>query len=138
MCFFKSISHQFFVSFVALVIASQSALFSADKNPGGIDFTRDIRPLLSDNCFSCHGPDLKQLKADLRLDTRDGAISDLGGYSAVVPGKPSESELVIRILTDDDDDLMPPSDSGKKLTSHQKALLQQWIAEGRYLNLYRS
>ena len=136
MCFFKSISLQFFVSFVALVIASQSALFSADKNPGGIDFTRDIRPLLSDNCFSCHGPDLKQLKADLRLDTRDGAISDLGGYSAVVPGKPSESELVIRILTDDDDDLMPPSDSGKKLTSHQKALLQQWIAEGAEYDMH--
>lgn len=136
MFFCKSTSRQFFVSLGALVIASQSVLFSADKNPGGIDFTRDIRPLLSDNCFACHGPDLKQLKADLRLDTRDGAISDLGGYSAVVPGKPSESELVVRILTDDEDDLMPPPDSGKKLNSRQKALLQQWIAEGAEYDLH--
>ncbi|MFL2909007.1 MAG: c-type cytochrome domain-containing protein [Limisphaerales bacterium] len=83
-----------------MIFSFQNTLFSADKNPGKIDFTRDIRPLLSDNCFACHGPDLKQIKADLRLDTREGALSDLGGYSAVVPGKPSESELVVRILSE--------------------------------------
>ena len=95
-----------------------------------IDFSRDIRPLLSDNCFACHGPDAKQRKAGLRLDTREGALADLDGISAVVPGKPSESELVTRILTDDGDDLMPPPDSGKQLDAAQKALLRQWIADG--------
>ena len=80
------ISRHFIVSLGILIFSFQNTLFSADKNPGKIDFTRDIRPLLSDNCFACHGPDLKQIKADLRLDTREGALSDLGGYSAVVPG----------------------------------------------------
>ena len=130
------ISRYFIVSLGALIFSFQNTLFSTDKNPGKIDFTRDIRPLLSDNCFACHGPDLKQIKADLRLDTREGALSDLGGYSAVVPGKPSESELVVRILSDDDDELMPPSDSGKKLNSRQKALLQQWISEGAEYDLH--
>ena len=121
MIFCKHTSWKSFVSLSALLIAGQNTFELADKNPGEIDFTRDIRPLLSDNCFACHGPDLKQIKADLRLDTREGAISDLGGYSAVVPGKPSDSELVVRILSDDEGDLMPPPDSGKKLNSHQKA-----------------
>ena len=103
---------------------------------GAIDFSRDIRPLLSDNCFACHGPDAKQRKADLRLDTRDGALADLDGVSAVVPGKPSESELVARINTDDEDDLMPPPDSGKQLDATQKALLQRWIADGAEYELH--
>ena len=136
MIFCKHTSWKSFVSLSALLIAGQNTFVLADKNPGEIDFTRDIRPLLSDNCFACHGPDLKQIKADLRLDTREGAISDLGGYSAVVPGKPSDSELVVRILSDDEDDLMPPPDSGKKLNSHQKALLQQWISEGAEYDMH--
>ena len=127
---------QVFGCLAAALIAWPSAVFSAEKKPGAIDFARDIRPLLSDNCFACHGPDAKQRKADLRLDTREGAIADLGDYSAVVPGKPTESALVSRILTDDHDDLMPPPDSGKQLTDRQKALLQQWIAEGAEYDLH--
>ena len=121
---------------LALIVAWPSVLLSSEKKPGGIDFARDIRPLLSDNCFACHGPDAKHRKADLRLDTREGALADLGDYSAVVPGKPSESEFVARILTEDEDELMPPPDSGKKLDDRQKALLQQWIAEGAEYDLH--
>ncbi len=110
--------------------------FAVDKKPATIDFVRDIRPLLSDNCFACHGPDSKKRKADLRLDTREGAFADLGGTTTIVHGKPNESELVIRIITDDEDDLMPPSDSGKKLDDSQKALLKQWIAEGAQYDLH--
>ena len=120
----------------ALVLFAWPSGLFAGKDLGGVDFARDIQPLLSDNCFACHGPDAKQRKADLRLDTRDGALADLDGVSAVVPGKPSESELVARITTDDEDDLMPPPDSGKQLDAAQKALLQRWIADGAEYDLH--
>ena len=122
----------------ALVLFAWPSGLFAGKDLGGVDFVRDIRPLLSDNCFACHGPDAKQRKADLRLDTREGALVDIDGTSAVVPGKPSESELVRRVTTDDEDSLMPPPDSGKKLDATQKALLQRWIAEGAEYELHWS
>ena len=129
-----------FARHVRLDVAASLVFFAWPSGlvAGAIDFSRDIQPLLSDNCFACHGPDAKQRKADLRLDTRDGALADLDGVSAVVPGKPSESELVRRVTTDDEDDLMPPPDSGKKLDATQKALLQRWIAEGAEYELHWS
>ena len=122
----------------ALVLFAWPSGLFAGKDLGGVDFARDIRPLLSDNCFACHGPDAKQRKADLRLDTREGALAYIDGTSAVVPGKPSESELIRRVTTDDEDDLMLPPDSGKKLDATQKALLQRWIAEGAEYELHWS
>ena len=74
---------------------------------GEIQFNRDILPILADKCFACHGPDDSHRKADLRLDTREGALADLGGHVAVAPGAPGKSELLTRITTDDEDDLMP-------------------------------
>ena len=97
------------------------------------DFNRDIRPILSNNCFYCHGPDDKQRKGGkhgLRLDTADGQKEDLGGYSAVVPGNVARSKLVERICTKDADDLMPPGKTGKKLSAHEIDLLKRWIAGG--------
>ena len=88
-----------------------------------VAFNRDIRPLLSDNCFSCHGPDASHRQADLRLDLRDDAIT----AGAIVPGKPAESSLVTRILATDPDEIMPPPESHKKLYDTQKALLARWI-----------
>src|SRR5262245_52371012 len=79
-----------------------------------IDFNREIRPILSENCLLCHGPDAKNRKADLRIDTPEGAVADLGGYAAIVPGKPDKSEMIERITATDADDLMPPPKSGKK------------------------
>ncbi len=114
---------------VALVAA-----FGAGLSPGAagaaVDFNRDIRPLLSDNCFLCHGPDEHDRKADLRLDTADGIVADLGGYAAVVPGDPDASELIARIMIDDPDEIMPPPKTHKKLTAAQKDLFKRWIAEG--------
>ncbi|HAW29257.1 MAG TPA: hypothetical protein DCY03_14245, partial [Planctomycetaceae bacterium] len=75
-----------------------------------------IRSILSENCFQCHGPDVKKRAADLRFDTEEGAFADLGGHKAIVPGKVKESELISRITTADEDLQMPPAESGKKLT----------------------
>src|SRR4051795_10486543 len=76
-------------------------------------FNRDIRPILSDKCFACHGPDSGTRKASLRLDNAKGATADLGGRAAVVPGKPDDSELVARITTKEKSQLMPPAKTGK-------------------------
>lgn len=89
-----------------------------------VQFNRDIRPFLSDTCFHCHGPDAKTREADLRLDEEAAAKADLGGYAAIVPGKPDVSEAMLRILTDDADDQMPPPDSGLVLTPEQKELFR--------------
>jgi mono/diheme cytochrome c family protein len=95
-----------------------------------VDFNRDIRPILSDNCFKCHGPDAHERKADLRLDTQTGALADLEGKHAVAPGKPAESELYKRIISQDADERMPPADSGKQLTPEQIERLRTWIEQG--------
>ncbi len=96
--------------------------------PTEIRFNRDIRPILSDNCFACHGPDAKTREADLRLDTEEGALADLGGHAAVVPGFSSASELIRRIT--DPIAPMPPDDFDKTLTERQIQLLTRWVEEG--------
>ncbi|NOY43120.1 MAG: DUF1553 domain-containing protein [Planctomycetes bacterium] len=103
---------------------------AAENNAVPIDFSRDIRPILSDNCYHCHGPDGESREADLRLDLREDAVSDLGGHAAIVPGDVAQSVLVSRIVSDDADERMPPPDSGKELTAEQIALIRQWIEEG--------
>lgn len=95
-----------------------------------IVFSRDIHPVLSANCFACHGPDEKSRKAKLRLDTAEGAYKKHDDKAAIVPGDLAKSELVRRIQASDPDDHMPPPDSEKKLTPHQIELLKRWIAEG--------
>ena len=112
-------------------IASLAFVVSADAAPAKkIDFNRDIRSILSNNCVACHGPDEEERKAKLRLDTREGALMDLGGYSAVKPGSPEDSELIKRITTTDDGDLMPPPEKGKRLSPREVQLLRDWIAQG--------
>tara|TARA_R110002049_G_scaffold4601_5_gene32818 strand:+ start:1130055 stop:1133720 length:3666 start_codon:yes stop_codon:yes gene_type:complete len=95
-----------------------------------IKFNRDIRPILSETCFHCHGPDEHARRADLRLDTIAGATEDLGGYQAIVPGNLDESEAWRRILSDDPDELMPPAESHLVLTPDQKQMFRRWIEEG--------
>ena len=90
-----------------------------------VDFNRDVRPILSENCFQCHGPDAAKRLAKLRLDTREGAIA-----SVIVPGQPDKSEFVERLTTKKADDRMPPEASGKSLTPAQIATLTRWVAEG--------
>ena len=95
-----------------------------------IEFNRDIRPILSDNCFVCHGPDEAQRKAKLRLDDEASAKSDRKGDIAIVPGKPELSSLIQRIESKDPDEVMPPPKQHKTVTPEQLALLKAWIRQG--------
>jgi hypothetical protein len=121
------------VASVLLVLAPSYRLIWATERPvpAHIEFNRDVRPILSDNCFHCHGPDNNARKAGLRLDLRDNAIKAAeSGAMPIVPGKPAESELARRISSMDTDEVMPPPDSHKKLTPRQKEILNRWISEG--------
>lgn len=91
-----------------------------------ISYNRDIRPILSDACFHCHGPDQNTRKGKFRLDVREDAVAK----GAIVPGKPDESEIIKRIYTADQDDLMPPAEAHKTLSETQKILLRRWVANG--------
>lgn len=95
-----------------------------------ISFKNDIRPILSDKCFQCHGPDAGSRKADLRFDLRESAITDLGGYAAIVPGSPDKSALMHRIESKDADEVMPPTEIHKPVKPRELTLLRQWINEG--------
>ncbi|KAF0181465.1 MAG: hypothetical protein FD161_138 [Limisphaerales bacterium] len=104
---------------------------AAAQGRGAIQFDRDIRPLLSDHCFACHGPDGAKRKASLQLDTREGLFGSLkeGGH-AVVPGQPDQSALLKRVTSADKEELMPPPKTGKQLSVAQIALLRRWVEEG--------
>ena len=95
-----------------------------------LSYARDVRPILSANCFQCHGPDDKTREADLRLDDPDSAYSSDDRSPAIVPGQPQASELVARIVSDDEFLKMPPPDSKKTITSEQINILKRWISEG--------
>jgi len=95
-----------------------------------IGFNRDIRPILTDNCFSCHGPDKGKRKAHLRLDTKDGLFTAIETNYPVVPGKPEQSDVYLRITTQDPDDLMPKSKTGEHLSAKQIDLIKRWIEQG--------
>ena len=110
-------------------ILSLSIFLTLHIGAAEIDFARDIQPVFSENCITCHGPD-KQ-KAGLNLTDKKSARAELkSGKRAVVPGRPDGSELINRVTTDDTDDLMPPPDHGKPLKPAQIALIRQWISEG--------
>jgi hypothetical protein len=133
-----------FIEFLGIELSSKrafqclqrSAFLAALISPGlligavSISFNQDIRPILSENCFLCHGPDDESRSAGLRLDQPEGAIAVRDGIAAIVKGDPENSELVRRIETEDPDDQMPPPDSERYLSTEQKVLLRAWIAAG--------
>src|SRR6516165_7853461 len=115
-------------------IVRDAHLIAAEPAQSGdhavVEFNRDIRPILADNCYQCHGPDKAQRKADLRLDTEAGALADLGGRRAIVPGDFENSELYQRLIAEDQTERMPPAKTGKRLTAMQIALFRRWIEQG--------
>jgi mono/diheme cytochrome c family protein len=114
-----------------ITLAALAALGCASRlNAADVDFARDVRPILSDNCFHCHGPDPNTRKAGLRLDTKEGAFRQKKGRSMIVPGKSGESEVVRRTASDDPSEVMPPPDSNRKLTPKQIETLKAWVDQG--------
>ena len=120
-----------FVFFQFLNLASAISLaFSIHSAEPRVEFNRDVLPLLSDNCFQCHGPDDSKNKAGLRLDVREYVFRETDGVAVVVPGDSVKSELIRRITSEDADEVMPPVDSKRKLNTLQVATLKRWIDEG--------
>jgi len=116
-----------------LPVSSGLSAKAADPPARAIDFNREIRPILSNACYQCHGPDANKRKGvskPFRLDTEAGVFADLGGYAAVVKGNPDESELIARVTSDDSSEIMPPAVSGKKLTAKEVELLKEWVRQG--------
>jgi mono/diheme cytochrome c family protein len=118
----------FLNAFAVLTLSSAAAIAAPDTT---VRFNRDVRPILSDNCFACHGPDASSRKAGLRLDTKEGLFEKTPKREpAIVPGKLNESEFWARIITTNVDDKMPPEDSHKQLTPQQIETLRKWILAG--------
>jgi len=119
-----------YLALASLRAASPTA--AGDRAAAGhVDFNREIRPIFSENCFACHGPDDKARKAKFRLDVKADAFKPLkSGELAIVPGQPTRSRLIDRLTTKDPDDLMPPSKTGKTLSPKQIDSIRRWIAEG--------
>lgn len=113
-------------SIIAVIAVTLDAATIALAQDEPIVFNRDIRPILSEYCFSCHGPDSASRKADLRLDQADAAAMK----KAIIAGKPNESGVIERILSNDPDEVMPPPSTKKTLSAHQRDLLKRWIASG--------
>ena len=115
----------------AALLAAVAPLPSTHAADSKIEFNRDVRPILSDKCFYCHGPDKNHRKSGLRLDVREDALKPAkSGDIAIVPGKPDESALVLRVFSTDKDEMMPPEEAHKTLSAAQKETLKRWIAEG--------
>jgi len=116
-------------------LASDNAWADGDPvkgkdEPGAIDFTRDIRPILSNACFRCHGPDGQNREADLRLDTKEDALGERDGHPIIQPGDSAASEMIRRLTTDDADQRMPPADAERQLTPAEIETLTKWVDSG--------
>ncbi len=113
-----------------LVWAASAVASAAGPDSNRVEFNRDVRPILSDSCFQCHGPDSAQRQADLRLDQQESAFAGAGGEAPIVPGQPEQSELFRRITSTDPDERMPPADSGRALNDGQIETIRRWIEQG--------
>src|SRR5687767_11513879 len=115
----------------AILLVVFALIPASPSRAAAIQFNRDVRPILSENCFQCHGPDHNHRKAGLRLDVKEDAFKLLeSGEHAFVAGDLEKSAVIQRTTTADEDDVMPPPKTGKKLSTAQKEILKQWVKEG--------
>src|SRR5262245_37322859 len=120
--------------YAAMVLTCVVAPISFAATPAGpakVDFNRDIRPIFSEHCYACHGPDEQKRKAGLRLDVQEDAFKELkSGNHALVAGDLAKSALIARITATDPEEIMPPPKHNKPLAAEQIALLKRWVQEG--------
>ena len=126
----RTLASTFALAALACCAGWQVRATEADDGGQPIDFNKHVRPILSDKCFHCHGPDSAAREADLRLDREESALADRGGYAAVVPGDPAVSELMRRVTSSDEHERMPPPEMGKPLDADEIEILRQWITAG--------
>lgn len=110
----------------SLVSTTSGSSGAQDK----VDYATQLRPILEVYCYECHGADEARREADFRVDQKSGAFADLGGYLSIVPGKPNDSELYLRVSADFAEDRMPPYDSGVELTKEEIETIRMWIVQG--------
>lgn len=115
-----------FIQIAALLGAVSNPSIAQDK----LDFSQDVRPILSEFCFTCHGPDQANRQANLRLDLAEGALGERRGGAVIVPGNLQESELAYRVATEDENDIMPPLEAKNPMSAKQIEILRRWIGEG--------
>src|SRR3954453_13739021 len=115
---------------VAILLAAPITFANAADSKPALNFTRDVRPILANNCFQCHGPDKAARKADLRLDVRENAGKIHGAETVLDTKNLADSEIVRRITSADPDEHMPPTDPGKALKPEQIEILKRWVLEG--------
>jgi hypothetical protein len=121
------------ISVITLRLTSDTAGASAEVMPDVVDYNFHIRPIFSDRCFKCHGPDANHRKANLRLDTEEGlyaALKNNSGAHVIVPGKPNQSELFLRLVSSDTSEVMPPPTSNLSITDFEIKLIKKWIGQG--------
>ena len=117
------------LAMAAATLLMGTTVLTANNEDGSVDFNRDIRPILANHCYHCHGPDANTRQADLRLDTQTG-IAEQREPPLIVQHRPAASELIHRITTSDSDVQMPPAESNRELTAAQVQLLTRWIQQG--------
>ncbi|MGC6488000.1 MAG: PSD1 and planctomycete cytochrome C domain-containing protein, partial [Planctomycetota bacterium] len=115
----------------APVAAQHEGVAPAERAPrAAVDYLRDVRPILAQHCYRCHGPDEAEREGDLRLDRKQDAFEDRGDYAVVAPGDPADSELILRVTSDDPDEVMPPPECDDALEPAEVEVLRAWIAAG--------
>jgi hypothetical protein len=128
----SAVRHWLLPLMVTASLAAQHEGVTAETSApaDAVDFLRDVRPVLAQHCFTCHGPDAKERKGDLRLDLRADAFADRGDYFVVKPGDPADSELMLRVTSEDPDEVMPPPECDDALEPKEVEVLRAWIAAG--------
>src|SRR5713226_4323838 len=122
----KSLAQQLVFGLLATLLTAPASA----QGPHAIGFNHDIRPILADNCFKCHGFDRNARQAELRLDIREDALTPRDDMTPIVPGDPGRSEVFRRITSANADERMPPADSNRSLTTEQIELIRRWIEHG--------